>query len=115
MLELHNPDKQLKIRAFVPLRARLFLNALVDGKMPPSTLTLEDGSLVSVSNEAITFSEMEQSLLNQLVHVLDTLQPAKFHWQWLELRLLLNEQALLEKIDTKDMSLVEPLITFTNC
>ncbi|KAG0452730.1 hypothetical protein HPP92_025394 [Vanilla planifolia] len=105
MLELHNPDKQLKIRAFVPLRARLFLNALVDGKMPPSTLTLEDGSLVSVSNEAITFSEMEQSLLNQLVHVLDTLQPAKFHWQWLELRLLLNEQALLEKIDTKDMSL----------
>lgn len=109
MLELHNPDKQLKTRAFVPLRARLFLNALIDCKMPPNTLIQEDGSLISESIELMTFPEMEQNLLNQLVHVLDTLQPAKFHWQWVELRLLLNEKALLEKIDMKDLSLVEAI------
>ncbi|KAI0513803.1 hypothetical protein KFK09_009833 [Dendrobium nobile] len=109
MLELHNPDKQLKTRAFVPLRARLLLNALIDCKMPPNSFIQEDGSLISESNEPMTFSEMEQNLLNQLVHVLDTLQPAKFHWQWVELRLLLNEKALLEKIDMKDMSLVEAI------
>ncbi|KAK8964492.1 Mediator of RNA polymerase II transcription subunit 12 [Platanthera guangdongensis] len=107
MLELHNPDKQLKARAFVPLRARLFLNALIDCKMPPNTLLQEDGSFVSEPMEALKYVEMEQNLLNQLVHVLDTLQPAKFHWQWVELRLLLNEKALLDKIDMKDMSLVE--------
>ncbi|XP_020598943.1 mediator of RNA polymerase II transcription subunit 12 [Phalaenopsis equestris] len=109
MLELLNPDKQLKTRAFVPLRARLFLNALIDCKMPLNTLIQEDGSLISESVEPMTFSEMEQNLLSQLVHVLDTLQPAKFHWQWVELRLLLNEKALLEKIDMKDMSLVETI------
>lgn len=109
MLELLNPDKQLKTRAFVPLRARLFLNALIDCKMPPNTLIQEDGSLISESMDLMTFSEMEQNLLNQLVHVLDTLQPAKLHWQWVELRLLLNEKALLEKIDMKDLSLVEAI------
>lgn len=107
MLELYNPDKQLKARAFVPLRARLFLNALIDCKMPPNTLLQEDGSFASEPIEALKYVEMEQNLLNQLVHVLDTLQPAKFHWQWVELRLLLNEKALLDKIDMKDMSLVE--------
>ena len=106
MLEMHSPDKHLKTMAFVPLRARMFLNAVVDCKMPPFTLLLEDGSWVSETNET---RENETKILDKVVHVFDTLQPAKFHWQWVELRLLLNEQALIEKIDAKDMSFVEAI------
>lgn len=109
MLETHSPDKHLKTMAFVPLRARLFLNALIDCKMLPFTLMKEDGSWVSGPSEPRAYSENETKLLDQLVHVLDTLQPAKFHWQWVELRLLLNEQALIEKIETQNMQLVEAI------
>ncbi|KAJ0970177.1 hypothetical protein J5N97_023054 [Dioscorea zingiberensis] len=109
MLEMHSPDKHLKTIAFVPLRARLFLNALVDCQMPPFTLMKEDGSWVSGPSEPRAYAENETKLLDQLVHVLDTLQPAKFHWQWVELRLLLNEQALIEKIETQNMLLVEAI------
>ncbi|KAJ6843119.1 mediator of RNA polymerase II transcription subunit 12-like [Iris pallida] len=108
MLEMHNPDKHLKIKAFIPLRARMFLDAIVDCKMPPSTLLQEDGSWVSGSLEPRAFAETDAKLKDKLVHVFDTLQPAKFHWQWVELRLLLNEQALIEKIET-DMSFVEAI------
>lgn len=46
--------------------------------------------------------------VNKIVHVLNSLQPAKFHWQWLEQRLLLDEQAFIEKLDTgSDLSLKE--------
>lgn len=106
MLELHNPDKHLTTMAFVPLRARMFLNAIIDCKMPPFTLLQEDGSWVPGPIEA---RENDAKLLDKVVHVFDTLQPAKFHWQWVELRLLLNEQALIEKIETKDMSIVEAI------
>ncbi|CAL9165065.1 mediator of RNA polymerase II transcription subunit 12-like [Musa acuminata AAA Group] len=109
MLELHNPDKHLKTMAFVPLRARLFLNALIDGKMPAFTVAREDGSWVAGPAEPRSYAETEASLLDKLIHVLDTLQPAKFHWQWLELRLLLNEQALIEKIETHNMPFVEAI------
>lgn len=94
MLEQHIPDKRFKTMAFLPLRGRLFLNAIVDCSMPSFSET-------NGKNEA--------KLLDQLVHVMDTLQPAKFHWQWLELRLLLNEQALMEKIETDNMSVVDAL------
>nr|XP_029117323.1 mediator of RNA polymerase II transcription subunit 12 isoform X2 [Elaeis guineensis] len=109
MLELHSPDKHLKTMAFVPLRARLFLNALIDCKMPAFTIMLDDGSWISGPNEQRAFAENEAKLQDQLVHVLDNLQPAKFHWQWVVLRLLLNEQALIEKIETPSMSLVEAI------
>lgn len=33
-----------------------------------------------------------------MIQVLDELQAATFHWQWIELRLLLNEQVILEKL-----------------
>lgn len=93
MRELHSPDKNLKTTAFVPLRARLFLNAILDCRLPQFPL-MQDGAWVPGHGD-------------QLVHVLDTLQLAKFHWQWIELRLLLNEQILIEKIETHNMSLVE--------
>ncbi|KAG1362631.1 mediator of RNA polymerase II transcription subunit 12 [Cocos nucifera] len=109
MLELHSPDKHLKTMAFVPLRARLFLDALIDCKMPAFTIMQEDGSWISGPNEQRAFAENEVKLQDQLVHVLDNLQPAKFHWQWVVLRLLLNEQALIEKIETQSMSLVEAI------
>ncbi|XP_073112204.1 mediator of RNA polymerase II transcription subunit 12-like [Elaeis guineensis] len=109
MLELHNLDKHLKIMAFVPLRARLFLNALIDCKMPAFTIIEEDGSWISGHNEQRVFNQNEAKLQDQLVHVLDNLQAAKFHWQWVELRLLLNEQAFNEKIETQKMSLVEAI------
>ncbi|RWW19274.1 hypothetical protein GW17_00016688 [Ensete ventricosum] len=109
MLESHNPDKHLKTMAFVPLRARLFLNTLIDCKMPAFSVMHEDGTWVAGPAEPRSYTEVEGKLLDQLVHVLDTLQPAKFHWQWVELRLLLNEQALIEKFETHNMSFAEAI------
>lgn len=42
-----------------------------------------------------------------IVQVLDELQAATFHWQWVELRLLLNEQVVLEKLKTHSQSAQE--------
>ncbi|PON92084.1 Mediator complex, subunit Med [Trema orientale] len=104
MLELGGSDLHLKSKAFVPLRARLFLNAIIDCKMP------EDGNRVSGHGESKTqLAETETKLLDNIVHVLDTLQPAKFRWQWIELRLLLNEQTLVEKLQTHDVSLTDAI------
>jgi hypothetical protein len=41
--------------------------------------------------------------------VLDELQAATFHWQWVELRLLLNEQVVLERLKTHSQSAQEAL------
>ncbi|KAL6126178.1 hypothetical protein ACLB2K_074229 [Fragaria x ananassa] len=110
MLELNGSDIHLKSMAFVPLRARLFLNALLDCKMPNSLFTQGEGNHLSGQGESkVHYSERETKLVDKLVHILDTLQPAKFHWQWVELRLLLNEQALIEKLETQDMSLVDAI------
>lgn len=106
MLELNGPDMHLKAMAFVPLRARLFLYAVIDCKMPLSLFTKEDGVR---GDSGVQYGENETKLLDKLVHVLDTLQPAKFHWQWVELRLLLNEQALIEKLESRDTSLADAI------
>lgn len=108
MLELNGSDSQLKSMAFVPLRARLFLNAIIDCKLPQSMFLQDDGNRISGHGESNTqYVESGTKLLDKIVHVLDSLQPAKFHWQWVELRLLLNEQALIEKLETHDMSLMD--------
>ncbi|KAJ9681436.1 hypothetical protein PVL29_020351 [Vitis rotundifolia] len=110
MLELNGPDLHLRAMAFVPLRARLFLNAIIDCKMPNTSFTLDDVSWVSGHAELkVPYADNETKLLDKLVHILDTLQPAKFHWQWVELRLLLNEQAPVEKLDNHDVSLAEAI------
>lgn len=112
MLELNGSDSHLKSMAFVPLRARIFLNAIIDCKMPQSVFSLDDGNRISgqcESNVQYLGNEAKLKLMDKLVHVLDTLQPAKFHWQWVELRLLLNEQALIEKLETHDMSLADAI------
>ncbi|XP_078155714.1 RNA polymerase II transcription mediator isoform X2 [Carex rostrata] len=110
LLELHGSDKHLRATAFIPLRARLFLNALIECKMPASARPQEDGSR---GFESSANMENEAKLHERLLHILDTLQPAKFHWQWVELRLLLHEQALIEKIETQSMSFVEALRSLT--
>ncbi|PSS24304.1 Mediator of RNA polymerase II transcription subunit like [Actinidia chinensis var. chinensis] len=107
MLELNGAEMHMKVMAFIPLRARLFLNAIIDCKMPQSMSTQDDGNRVGES--VVQYAENETKLLDKLVHVLDKLQPAKFHWQWVELRLLLNEQALIEKLDSHDTSLAEAI------
>ncbi|XP_038681797.1 mediator of RNA polymerase II transcription subunit 12-like [Tripterygium wilfordii] len=110
MLELNGLDMHLKSKAFVPLRARLFLNSIIDCRMPKSVFMQDDGNRSSGHGESkVQYAENETKLLDKLVKVLDTLQPAKFHWQWVELRLLLNEQALIEKLETHDMSLADAL------
>ncbi|KAJ7947292.1 Mediator of RNA polymerase II transcription subunit 12 [Quillaja saponaria] len=110
LLDLKGSDMHLNSMAFVPLRARLFLNAIIDCRMTQSILTLDDGSRISGHGESkVQYRENLTKLQDKLVHVLDTLQPAKFHWQWIELRLLLNEQALIEKIDMHDVSLAEAI------
>lgn len=110
MLELNGSDIHLKSMAFVPLRARHFLNAIVDCKMPQSLLPPEDRNRISGHGESkVQCMQNETKLLDKIVHVLDTLQPAKFHWQWVELRLLLHEQSLIDKLETHDMSLVDAI------
>ncbi|KAL2335974.1 hypothetical protein Fmac_010420 [Flemingia macrophylla] len=101
LLEFNGSDMHLKSTAFVPLRARLFLNSMIDCKMPQS--------ISGPGESKIKFTDGESKLQDMLVHVLDTLQPAKFHWQWVALRLLLNEQALIEKLDNRDVSLADAI------
>ncbi|KAE8697585.1 Mediator of RNA polymerase II transcription subunit 12 [Hibiscus syriacus] len=109
LLELNGLDMHLKPMAFVPLRARLFLNALIDCKMP-TAFTQDDGSRISGLGESKALcAETGSKFLDELVRALDTLQPAKFHWQWVELRLLLNEQSLIDKMENHDMSLVDAI------
>ncbi|XP_022757342.1 mediator of RNA polymerase II transcription subunit 12-like isoform X2 [Durio zibethinus] len=110
MLELNGLDMHLKSMAFVRLRARLFLNAIIDCKMPYSAFTQDDGNKASGHSESkVLRAENESNLSDKLVCSLDSLQPAKFHWQWVELRLLLNEQALIDKMENHDMSLVDAI------
>ncbi|KAM3282376.1 mediator of RNA polymerase II transcription subunit 12 [Capsicum chacoense] len=110
LLEASGIDLRSKASAFVPLRARLFLNALIDCRITQPIVKQNDGNQVAVQGELkFHCAENETKLLDKLVCILDTLQPAKFHWQWVELRLLLNEQAVIEKLDAQDLSLVEAL------
>ncbi|KAK2374787.1 mediator of RNA polymerase II transcription subunit [Trifolium repens] len=60
--------------------------------------------------EFVTLLELNGS---EPQHVLEALQPSKFHWQWVQLRLLLNELALIEKLQTHDMSLVNAILLFS--
>ncbi|KAL1366795.1 hypothetical protein HN51_020860 [Arachis hypogaea] len=99
LLEVNGSDMHLKSRAFAPLRSRIFLNAMIDCKLPQNLYTKDEGSRISD----------ESKLQDKLVHVLDTLQPAKFHWQWVALRLLLNEQALIEKLEAHDGSIADAI------
>jgi hypothetical protein len=110
LLELNSSDMHLKSMAFVPLRSRLFLNAMIDCKMPPSIFNKDDVGRVSGPGESkIKFANGDSKLQDKLVHILDTLQPAKFHWQWVALRLILNEQALIEKLEAHDASLSDAI------
>lgn len=97
-------DMHLKSVAFAPLRARLFLNSIIDCKVPSSGYSHE-----GVSEAKNRHQGNGTKLVDKLVSVLDCLQPAKFHWQWVELRLLLNEQALTEKLENHDMPLTDAI------
>ncbi|CAA2935046.1 mediator of RNA polymerase II transcription subunit 12 [Olea europaea subsp. europaea] len=103
-------DTNLKASAFVPLRARLFLEALIDCRMPQPMFKQDDGNWTfSLGESKSQRADNVKKLLDKLVHVLDTLQPARFHWQWVELRLILNEQAIIEKMENPDISLIEAI------
>ncbi|CAH2069143.1 unnamed protein product, partial [Thlaspi arvense] len=104
VLELNGLDMHLKSVAFAPLRARLFLNSIIDCKVPSSYYSHEGGSDAKNRHQG-----SGTKLVDKLVSVLDCLQPAKFHWQWVELRLLLNEQALTEKLENHDMPLTDAI------
>jgi hypothetical protein len=99
MIELNGTDMHSKSLAFVPLRARLFLNAIIDCQIP----------IQDESNRKVQNTENEAKIRDKIHHVLDMLQAAKFHWQWVELRLLLDEQALLDKLKAHDISLAESI------
>ncbi|XP_057780532.1 mediator of RNA polymerase II transcription subunit 12 [Salvia miltiorrhiza] len=110
MLQSCGTDSNLKAAALAPLRSRLFLDALIDCKMPEPVIRLDGGNWISGQGELKKqCAENVKKLMGRLVHVLDTLQPAKFHWQWIELRLLLNEQAVNEKIMENDISLTDAI------
>ncbi|KNA19836.1 hypothetical protein SOVF_057910 [Spinacia oleracea] len=109
ILELNGSDRHLKAKAFIPLRARLFLNALVDCKLPHSLQ--DDSSRLSGTNDPkVQYGESETKISDRLVSALDTLQPAKFHWQWVELRLFLSELTLIGKFDSSDTQSVAEAI-----
>ncbi|KAL3675105.1 hypothetical protein R1sor_025053 [Riccia sorocarpa] len=98
VLDMQGLDARSKAAAMVPLRARLFLHALLDRGLPHSLLQ-EEESWVHGRVDVRNRFPSEPRQLEQLVRILDDLQPATYHWQWLELRLLLNEQVFLEKLE----------------
>lgn len=97
MLDAQGLELYKKASAMVPLRARLFLHALLDRKMPEDDMQGQNRSHASNGPGQI----------EQVVQVLDDLQAATFHWQWVELRLLLNEQVILEKLKIHPQSAQE--------
>ncbi|KAL0464806.1 UNVERIFIED_CONTAM: Mediator of RNA polymerase II transcription subunit [Sesamum latifolium] len=108
LLESNGSESNFKAASFVPLRSRLFLDALIDCKMPE--IKLDGINRISGQVELKKqCGENVKKLIGKLIHVLDTLQPAKFHWQWVELRLLLNEQAVNEKMMENDISLTDAI------
>ncbi|PIN22837.1 RNA polymerase II transcription mediator [Handroanthus impetiginosus] len=110
MLESIGSDSNLKAAALVPLRSRLFLDALIDCKISEPVIKVDGGNWISGQGDLKKqCAENVKKLMGKLVHVLDTLQPAKFHWQWVELRLLLNEQAVNEKMIENDISLTDAI------
>lgn len=110
LLQSSGTDSNLKAAALVPLRSRLFLDALLDCKMPEPVIRLDGGNWISAQGELKKqCGENVKKLMGRLVHALDTLQPAKFHWQWIELRLLLNEQSVNEKIMENEISLTDAI------
>ncbi|BFI43571.1 hypothetical protein MPTK2_Ug00450 [Marchantia polymorpha subsp. ruderalis] len=98
LLDIQGLDARSKGAAMVPLRARLFLHALLDRGLPPSLLQDEEAWGHGRADVRSRFPTEPQQL-EQLVRILDDLQPATYHWQWVELRLLLNEQVFMEKLD----------------
>ncbi|KAL2623688.1 hypothetical protein R1flu_003893 [Riccia fluitans] len=98
MLDMQGLDARSKAAAMVPLRARLFLHALLDRGLPHSLLQ-EEEAWVHGRVDVRSHFPSEPRQLEQLVRILDDLQPATYHWQWLELRLLLNEQVFMEKLE----------------
>jgi hypothetical protein len=97
MLDIQGLELNKKILAIVPLRARLFLYALLDRKMSDD----------DIWGQGQTHTSTEPGQVEQLVRVLDELQAATFHWQWVELRLLLNEQVVLERLNSHSQSAQE--------
>lgn len=116
-LEIHGLDIHSKLKALLPLPGRLFLHAILDSQLPPSVPSQDEGNWIhghgDLKGHAADGKLLVDQLVDQLVHVLDNLQPAKFHWQWIELRLLLNEQVLIEKILNQHVSAVDALQAFT--
>ncbi|XP_042053892.1 mediator of RNA polymerase II transcription subunit 12-like [Salvia splendens] len=110
MLQSIGTESKLKAATLAPLRSRLFLDAFIDGKIPEPVIRLDVGNWISGQGEIKKqCAENLKKLMYRLVNVLDTLQPAKFHWQWIELRLLLNEQAVNEKIMENEISLTDAI------
>lgn len=107
-------DVHSKLRVLPPLRGRLFLHALLDHQMPLSVLLQDEGNWIPGHGDPKGSAADETSIVDQLVHVLDSLQPVTFHWQWVELRLLLNEQVLIEKIGSQNISAVEAMRAFSS-
>jgi hypothetical protein len=99
MLDMQGLELNKKILAIVPLCARLFLYALLDRKMSDD----------DVWGQGQSHTSTEPGQVEHLVRVLDELQAATFHWQWVELRLLLNEQVVLERLKTHSQSSQEAL------
>uniref|UniRef100_A0A0E0MAF7 Mediator complex subunit Med12 domain-containing protein n=1 Tax=Oryza punctata TaxID=4537 RepID=A0A0E0MAF7_ORYPU len=96
IIELRSPDECLK--ALSPLRARLFLNALLDCEIPVTMR--DDGTYALEPGCAEVSTKNDVKFPDRLIEILNVLQPAKFHWQWVDLRLLLDEQSLIEKPKT---------------
>lgn len=112
-LEMQGLDIHSKLKALLPLPGRLFLHAILDSQLPPSVSSQDEGNWIHGPGDLKGPAADGKLLVEQLVHVLDNLQPAKFHWQWVVLRLLLNEQVLIEKIGNQHVSAVDALQAFT--
>ncbi|EFJ25962.1 hypothetical protein SELMODRAFT_441953 [Selaginella moellendorffii] len=94
LLDEQGFDARLKVEAMLPFSGRLFLHSILDGVLPSSMQWQDDEAWVKVRHV-----HDPKHAQQQMVLILDELQPATFHWQWLELRLHLNELVFVEKIE----------------
>lgn len=107
LLDMKGADAFLKVSSMVPSRARLFLHAVLDRKVP--SFAGDENYMQNLGS-----TKGHNSHVEELVQILDDLQPATFHWQWVEMRLLLNEQVFMEKLEAKNMSAEEAVKAATS-
>eukprot|EP00252_Welwitschia_mirabilis_P022769 TRINITY_DN6255_c0_g3_i1.p1 TRINITY_DN6255_c0_g3~~TRINITY_DN6255_c0_g3_i1.p1 ORF type:complete len:936 (-),score=162.26 TRINITY_DN6255_c0_g3_i1:116-2716(-) len=110
IVDMQGFDIQSKVKALVPLRGRLFLNCILDCQV-----SQDEGFWNHGHGDIKGPVSTGACLVNEIVLLLNKLHPTKFHWQWVQLRLLLNEQVLIERIENNRISAFDSMQGLALC